>query len=74
MITMNILAAPTTTFLGNFDLCDGCGARAKVLVILANGGVLLFCGHHARTHQSALEHLAIYLEDPSEQEHTPIDS
>ena len=29
------------------DRCDGCGAAAKVGVILATGGELAFCGHHA---------------------------
>jgi hypothetical protein len=29
------------------ERCDGCGAAAKLEVILTTGGELAFCGHHA---------------------------
>lgn len=39
-------------FLGKY--CDRCIASAKVEVLLKSGGVLLFCGHHARVNNDAL--------------------
>jgi hypothetical protein len=29
------------------ERCDRCGVAAKVEVVLASGGELAFCGHHA---------------------------
>ncbi|HET6500620.1 MAG TPA: hypothetical protein VFG87_07635 [Amycolatopsis sp.] len=40
------------------DRCDRCGAAAKVRAILPTGGELLFCGHHAREHETKLKELA----------------
>ena len=37
------------------DRCDRCGARAYIRVSFPQGGELLFCGHHGRAHQSALQ-------------------
>lgn len=49
--TTTILAPKVSSkFVPNIleDRCDtGCGARANVRVTLANGGHLIFCGHHA---------------------------
>ncbi|MPY83233.1 MAG: hypothetical protein GEV00_07895 [Actinophytocola sp.] len=39
------------------DRCDRCGAAAKVRAILPDGGELLFCGHHARQHETRLKEL-----------------
>lgn len=36
------------------DRCDRCGAQGVVLLMLPSGGVLLFCGHHARMHAFGL--------------------
>ncbi|NMO89809.1 hypothetical protein [Actinomycetospora sp. TBRC 11914] len=41
------------------DRCDRCGAAAKVRAILPSGGELLFCGHHARTHEAKMKELSI---------------
>ena len=49
------------------DRCDRCGAQAYVRVILSSGGELLFCGHHARKHLSALEALAEHIQDETHQ-------
>ncbi len=43
-------------------LCDRCGARARIRVALSSGGELLFCGHHARTHSTALKKVAAYIQ------------
>lgn len=50
------LMSPTA--LTAADRCDRCGAAAAARVILANGGELLFCGHHAREHSARLSELA----------------
>jgi hypothetical protein len=39
------------------DRCDRCGAAAKVRAVLTTGGELLFCGHHARKHETRLKEL-----------------
>jgi hypothetical protein len=36
------------------DRCDRCGAQAYVKFVLAAGGELMFCAHHARAHADAL--------------------
>ncbi len=45
------------------DRCDRCGAQAYLRVILASGGELLFCAHHARAHQDKLEQVALKIQD-----------
>ncbi len=45
------------------DRCDRCGAAAAVRVVLASGGELLFCGHHATEHSARLEELAAVVHD-----------
>lgn len=52
------LTAPPLT---GHDRCDRCGAAAKVRAVLASGGELLFCGHHARRHAPRLRALAAVL-------------
>jgi hypothetical protein len=42
--------------------CDRCGATAKVRAVLASGGELLFCAHHARTHEARLRQAAVTLQ------------
>lgn len=44
------------------DRCDRCVAPAQVRVILASGGELVFCEHHARLHRAALEPIAARIE------------
>lgn len=48
------------------DRCDRCGAQAYVRVVLASGGELLFCAHHAREHAEALARVAADIVDESE--------
>lgn len=40
------------------DRCDRCGAQAYIRVRIANGGELLFCGHHGRRHEDKLREQA----------------
>lgn len=44
------------------DRCDRCGAAAQVRAVLASGGELLFCGHHAREHESRLREIEAELQ------------
>jgi hypothetical protein len=53
------LARPALTAA---DRCDRCGAAAQVRAVLASGGELLFCGHHAREHESRLREMAAELQ------------
>jgi hypothetical protein len=39
------------------DRCDRCGAAAVLRAVLRSGGLLLFCGHHAREHGPRLREL-----------------
>lgn len=52
------MTSPSPTTLTAADRCDRCGAAAAVRVVLAGGGELLFCGHHANEHRARLEELA----------------
>jgi hypothetical protein len=45
------------------DVCDRCGARAYVRVLLPGSAELLFCAHHARQHSDALAKVAVEIQD-----------
>jgi hypothetical protein len=45
------------------DVCDRCGARAYVRVLLQGPAELLFCAHHARQHSDALAKVAVEIQD-----------
>jgi len=45
------------------DRCDRCGAQAYVRVLLPGRLELLFCAHHNRQYSSALEDIAIEIQD-----------
>jgi hypothetical protein len=45
------------------DRCDRCGAQAYVQVVLASGGELLFCGHHAKAHLDKVRPMASSIHD-----------
>ena len=47
------------------DRCDRCGSQAQVRVTMLTG-MLLFCGHHARRHSSALSNQAVTIYDPND--------
>lgn len=53
-MTSPTLTRPELTAL---DRCDRCGAAAQVRAVLPSGGELLFCGHHARAHETKLKEL-----------------
>jgi hypothetical protein len=41
------------------DRCDRCGAQGQVRIVLAGGGDLVFCGHHAREYDATIRSLAV---------------
>jgi hypothetical protein len=45
------------------DLCDRCGDRAYVRVVLPSSGELLFCADHSRQHADALAKIAVEIQD-----------
>jgi len=45
------------------DVCDRCGARAYVRVLLPGSAELFFCAHHARQHAEALAKVAVEIHD-----------
>lgn len=45
----------TSDPLTTADRCDRCGAAARVRAVLATGGELLFCQHHANEHLDRLK-------------------
>ncbi|HEV2451895.1 MAG TPA: hypothetical protein VGS62_08205 [Streptosporangiaceae bacterium] len=45
------------------DVCDRCGARAYVRVVLSGSAELFFCAHHARQHAEALSRVAAEIQD-----------
>jgi hypothetical protein len=55
--------ALTVSHLTASDRCDRCGAQAYVRVTLLAGAELLFCGHHAREHESRLREVAVAIHD-----------
>ncbi len=61
-----VSAATATETLTAADRCDRCGARAYIRVMLPSGGELLFCGHHGRAHQPALEAVDAHVHDESD--------
>jgi hypothetical protein len=62
MATLTGALAPTKP-LTAADVCDRCGARAYVRVLLNGSAELLFCAHHARQHAEALARVAIDIQD-----------
>ncbi|MBA3489862.1 MAG: hypothetical protein H0T78_10050 [Longispora sp.] len=41
------------------ERCDRCSAAAKLRVVLAGGGDLIFCGHHANKYSADLTKIAV---------------
>lgn len=41
------------------ERCDRCSAAAKVRAVMADGGDLVFCGHHANKYANQLEKIAV---------------
>ena len=56
---MTTLMSPEIVTLASLvERCDRCGAAAKLAVVLAAGGELAFCGHHANKHAAEVARIA----------------
>ncbi|MBW6432992.1 hypothetical protein KZ829_04445 [Actinoplanes hulinensis] len=56
---MNTLLSPAIDTVGELtERCDRCGSAAKLEVVLASGGDLAFCGHHANRHKADITRVA----------------
>jgi hypothetical protein len=66
-VTGTVPAPIPVPVLNATDRCDRCGAQAYVRVVLAGGGDLLFCRHHARAHGDKLGEIAVEIHDESGQ-------
>ena len=49
----------TMAFPGADERCDRCSAAAKLRVMIAGGGELVFCGHHANKYAERLVKIAV---------------
>jgi len=60
-----LLSPEITTVASLTDRCDRCSAAAKLVVTLASGGELAFCGHHANRHHADIVRVGerVVLED-----------
>jgi hypothetical protein len=48
-------------FPGADERCDRCNATAKLRVMTAGGGELVFCGHHANKYAEKLVKIAVQI-------------
>lgn len=62
---MNSVLTPASP-LTAADRCDRCGAQAYLRVVLASGGELLFCAHHARKFEPELRKVAVEIQDETD--------
>jgi hypothetical protein len=53
LLSPEIITADSVT-----ERCDRCTAAAKLVVRLASGGELAFCGHHANRHHEDILRVA----------------
>jgi hypothetical protein len=51
----------SSAVLTRYDRCDRCSAAARTRALLPAGNELLFCGHHARQHESRLREIGAEL-------------
>jgi len=53
-----LLSPEITTVDSLTERCDRCSAAARLVVSLASGGELAFCGHHANRHHEDIVRVA----------------
>ncbi|HEV7898598.1 MAG TPA: hypothetical protein VGP31_12210 [Planosporangium sp.] len=49
-----MVSSATHEASGSTERCDRCGTAAKLGLVLATGGELTFCGHHANTYADTI--------------------
>jgi hypothetical protein len=59
-MTQTLLPPPRMTVAPSLiERCDRCGAAGKLGLTLADGGELVFCGHHANQHTEDILRTAV---------------
>ena len=43
------------------ERCDRCNAAGKLRITIADGGQLVFCGHHANKYAESLKKIAVHV-------------
>ena len=57
-----LLSPEIVTVESMSDRCDSCSAAARLEVVLASGGSLAFCGHHANKYAGDIVRVASKVE------------
>jgi len=59
-VTPTLTPPPETVAAPSADeRCDRCAAAGKVRIVIAGGGDLVFCGHHANRYAPELSKIAV---------------
>jgi len=58
-MTPTLTPPPALTVPAADERCDRCSAAAKLRVRIAEGGDLVFCGHHANKYAEKLAQIAV---------------
>jgi len=59
-MTPTLTSPPETVAIpGADERCDRCSASGKLRVMIAGGGQLIFCGHHANKYAEKLVKIAV---------------
>jgi len=58
-MTPTLTPPPETVAPAADERCDRCNAAGKLRVRLAEGGELIFCGHHANKYAEQLVRIAV---------------
>lgn len=60
VMTPTLTPPPDTVAVpGTEERCDRCNAAGKLRVLIAGGGQLVFCGHHANKYAERLVKIAV---------------
>jgi hypothetical protein len=58
-MTPTLTPPETVAIPGADERCDRCNAAGKLRVMIAGGGELVFCGHHANKYAERLVKIAV---------------
>jgi len=58
-MTPTLTPPETVELTGAEERCDRCNAAGKLRVMIAGGGQLVFCGHHANKYAEHLAGIAV---------------
>ena len=58
-MTATLTPTPAATIPAADERCDRCNAAGKLRIVLAGGGELVFCGHHANKYAEDLVKIAV---------------